>query len=148
MIKTFAFRLFLVVMAQQLFAEHIPEKGAFATKAEAIQRLFVKKGAISGMLEIKGRLEQENRGYRSVTIGPYYRLSRHWRIGGFYRVQQGQIHDDDWIALNPGWEWKKTTSRTEHVFSADISPKTLLPFLNFGKFEAVGESKFRYEYNT
>ena len=105
-------------------------------------------GSFNPFLEILARLEDTNLEfrYRSLTLGSYYRIHRNIKLGLFYRLQQGARHDDDWIDLNPGWEWADTRERFENVLIFDISPRFLLDFLP-GK-SWVLMLKGRYLFNT
>lgn len=67
--------------------------------------------------------------YRSLTAGSYYRLSKHIKVGAFYRLQMGALHDDDWVFIDPGWNWDDTRGRFEHLFILDFSPRFQLNFL-------------------
>ena len=86
-------------------ADHIPQVPRdqldFQFRAGAMLRI----GDWNPFLELRGRLEQEGNilGYRTFTLGSYYRPHKNLKVGAFYRLQQGSRHDDDWIDLNPGW---------------------------------------------
>jgi hypothetical protein len=84
--------------------------------------------------------------YRALTLGGYWRLHRNLKLGAFYRLQFGVRHDDDWVALNPGWAWRDTRERAEHVLILDASPRFGLDFLP-GR-DWVFMFKARYLYNT
>lgn len=88
-------------------------------------------GRFEELLELEGRLEEKEYQfrYRSLTLGSSYRVHRNLKVGAYYRLQTGARHDDDWIDLNPGWEWQDTRDRMEHLFILDVSPRFLLDFL-------------------
>lgn len=128
---------------------HTPDNVNDITELEGNARIFLKKDKINGMAEFKGRWqgkEHEFR-YRSLTLGPYYRLFKNLKVGAFYRIQAGARHEDDWLDPHVGtaWFWRDTRRRTEHVFVGDITPRMQLDFLP-GK-NWVLELKNRYEYN-
>jgi len=126
--------------------------GGREVEFESDLRAFFKKGKVSWLGELKGRLEKEPSQfrYRSLTLGPYRRIHKNVKVGAFYRFQQGARHDDDWIQPPPAtpdvWDWRDTRDRGEHLFILDATPRVELPFL-------PGESwvlalKGRYLYNT
>lgn len=132
-----------------IFASHIPESGGHRLEGEYNIRVFMKKDDFNLMGETDGRFEGSNKDFRyhSVTIGPYYRLHRNLKLGAFYKLQRGVWHDDDWILLEDDtWKWRDTSSRNEHVFVLDASPRVQLPFLPGSSW--VGELKSRYYYNA
>lgn len=124
------------------YADHVPAKED-ETGGEAVVRIFAGGESLSILGEAKGGyLDGDGRRYGSLTAGPYIRLFDNLKAGAFYRFQQGERHDDDWVALNPGWEWKDTASRNEHVLIGDLTPRLLAGFLP-GK-NWVLELKSRY----
>jgi hypothetical protein len=66
-----------------------------------------------------------------ITAGAYYRIHRNLKGGLFYTIQTGALHDEDWVKRDDEehWEWKDTSGRLEHLISADLTPRFLLPFL-------------------
>lgn len=68
--------------------------------------------------------------HTAFTAGGYYRLHRNLKGGLFYTLQTGALHDEDWERKrDEHWEWKDTSGRFEHLISADLTPRFLLPFL-------------------
>jgi hypothetical protein len=54
------------------------------------------------------------------------------KIGAFYRLQAGALHDDDVIAVPAApvdWAWNDTSGRLESILMVDVSPRVQLPFL-------------------
>lgn len=114
-------------------------------------RAFWKAGDWEPMGDLTARWEGEEQAfrYRALTLGSYYRVLRHMKIGAFYRVQQGARHDDDWRRRQPGstiWEWEDTRRRSEHVLILDATPRVQLSFLP-GK-NWVFFFRSQYHYNT
>jgi hypothetical protein len=105
-------------------------------------------GNLDPLVEIEGRWEDEPTVFRyhAVTIGAYYRLIRNLKVGAFYRLQRGMRHDDDWVFLDPGYNWAETKDRSENVLILDASPRFLLDFLPGRNW--VFMLKARYLYNT
>jgi hypothetical protein len=148
--RTFVLLLFVLTLPTPFLAsgDHIPPVPDNNVDYELDFRVFYKTGNFTPLLALKGRWEYEDNqfNYRSLTLGTYYRVSKHLKIGGFYRLQKGARHDDDWIFTDPGWAWQDTTDRTEHVLIADITPRFLMPFIPGRNW--VFMFKTRYLYNT
>jgi hypothetical protein len=111
-------------------------------------RIFYSPGELDTMFEYAGRFEGADREFRyqSFTLGGYYRVIRNLKLGAFYRLQAGARHDDDWIESGTTWIWADTSSRWEHVFMVDATPRVLLDMLP-GR-DWVFSAKARYEYNA
>ncbi len=129
--------------------DHNSESGILEGSGSA--RIFLKHGDTTLMTDYTGRIEgvDHEYQYQALTIGPYYRLHDNIKIGAFYRLQFGVLHEDDWIEDrdNPGdWTWRDTKKRDEHVGIGDITFRFLVPFIP-GK-NLVFEFKNRYLYNT
>jgi hypothetical protein len=126
----------------------MPETAGGVVEMENHLRLFLKHGDFTSVAELVGRWEGESFEfrYRALTLGGYYRVTRQLKLGNFYRVQQGERHDDDWIDLNPGWVWRDTRKRTEQLLILDASPRFLLGFLPDRNWVFI--LKNRYLFNT
>ena len=131
-----------------VLGDHIPLAPENNVDFELDARLFLKYEKWTPMLELEGQWQYDPNQfyYRHLTVGTYYRITKNVKVGGFYRLQMGARHDDDWIDLNPGWDWVDTRDRAEHVFILDVTPRFLMPFI-------PGENwlfmfKTRYLYNT
>ncbi len=102
-----------------------------------------------GDFNILGELQVYTQGsdfFKSLTLGAYYRLHQNIKLGLFYRFQAGARYDDDWISLGDGdWGWADTSDRWEHLLTADISPRFLMPFLPGRNY--VLTLRTRYTYN-
>ena len=149
MVKRTVFTLILAAaLIPRAAAEHIPtvSDGGIEIQGRAIA--VIDFGDFDSLVEITGRLEGGDLefGYRAITLGGYYRLLENLKVGVFYRLQQGARHDDDWVDLMPGWEWADSTSRTEHLFIADVSPRVHLDFLPGENWVLMVKS--RYIINT
>ncbi len=140
--------VFLMIGSVLTMAQPVPEQTRNSLWGEGVMRVFISSDEWSLMGEALGRLEGEehDRWYRSFTVGPYFRVFRNLRLGAFYVVRQGALHDDDWVRADSGWRWRDTESRTEHLFAGDATPRILLDFLPGGSW--VGEIRTRYFYNT
>jgi len=145
-------RLFLLVCfvsaASLAQADHIPVAPSGVVEFQGRSALLLDLGRLDPLVELEGRIEDVDHElrYRALTAGSYLRLLKNLKIGAFYRLQQGARHDDDWIDLNPGWEWIDSRKRTEQVLILDASPRFLLDFLP-GKSWIISV-KNRYLYNT
>lgn len=133
-----------LVSGSAAFADgNIPNPLASGVEPEATLRLFVKHEPWLLYAEAYGSWQTDNRAYRSILVGSYYRLFDNLKVGAFYMGQQGARHDDDWIKGSDGvWQWANTNSRYESVIVLDASPRASLSFLP-GK-NWVGELKTRY----
>jgi hypothetical protein len=129
-------------------SDHIPPASGNNPDYELDLRLFLRHERWMPMAEFEGRWEYDPNQffYRSMTLGTYYRVSKHVKVGGFYRLQTGARHDDDWLNLNPGWGWRDTRDRAENLFIIDVTPRFLLPFMP-GR-DWVFTFKTRYLFNT
>jgi hypothetical protein len=129
-------------------ADHIPTDPDGIVDIEPRVAVQLDAGRFDPLVELTGRLEEKayQFRYRALTLGGSYRLHRNLKVGAYYRLQAGVRHDDDWIDLNPGWEWLDTRDRLEHVLILDASPRILLDFLP-GK-NWIGMLKTRYLFNT
>lgn len=132
---------------QKLHANHIPESHPVFFEGEATLRGIVKLNEFTFMADFTQRMEgsEKRLHYRSLNTGFYYRFLRHLKGGFFYRVQAGALHDDDWISLSPGWKWRDTERRDEHLVFADITPRFPLPVFNR---RLIADIKTRYFFNT
>jgi hypothetical protein len=138
-----------MVVATPVAAEHVPPTPDGFAEFEAVSRLFLRAEDWDPMIELVGRFEGEDAEfrYRALTAGTYYRIHQNVKVGGFYRLQFGARHDDDWVLRDDGeWEWQDTTGRAEHVLLADVTPRFLLEFLP-GENWVFGV-KNRYAFNA
>jgi hypothetical protein len=145
--------LFLLLAAAAVSpADHIPVAPPGIVDIQARTQLVVSWDQIDFLAEALGKSVQVDtalRSYESLTLGGYYRVLPNLKLGAFYRLQAGALHDDDWVPHTPsppGWIWQDTTARLENVLMLDVSPRFQLGFL-------PGESwvlllKGRYIYNT
>lgn len=140
--------LFGPLLAMPVVAEHLPEAPGGVVELENHARVFFDLGDFDPMLELSWRFEDEDFEFRrrALMVGSYYRLIDNLKVGAFYKLQAGARHDDDWIDLNPGWEWRDTTDRYESLLVADISPRFLLEFIPGEDWVLM--VKNRYLYNT
>lgn len=105
-------------------------------------------GRIDPLVELSAAFQPDSRplGLSSLTAGAYLRVVDNLKLGGFYRMQIGSRHDDDWISDGAGgWSWADSSRRLEHLIIADATPRALLPFLPGEDW--VGALKTRYLYN-
>jgi hypothetical protein len=124
--------LFVMMLSVSfLYAGHLPILSQDFFELQTRIAGFWNLGPFDPLLELQGRFEDTDLEfrYRALTAGAYYRLHRNVKIGAFYRLQAGARHDDDWIDLNPGWEWIDSRSRLEHIVILDVSPRFQLDFL-------------------
>lgn len=148
-------RLILLISALALplsvFAQHAPGNGApeipmpgFELSGHA--RLFYDIGDLDAMLDYVGRYDTDRSAMaNAVTAGAYYRVLENLKLGAFYRIQVGERHDEDWIQSGGNWVWRDTSTRLEHTFMFDATPRVLLDFLPGETW--VGALKTRYEVN-
>lgn len=138
-----------ILLAPTLSAgEHRPPTPSGVTEIGGHARLFLRDPRFDPMLSLDWRFEDEAFEFRrrSLTAGTYYRIHDNVKIGGFYRLQAGMRHDDDWVSTDGGgFEWEDTRERWEHLLIADISPRFLFDFLPGEDW--VFQWKNRYHYN-
>ena len=140
---------FLAGTISPAYAEHIPPTPTGVVELSNHARVFLRADDWNPMLSLEWRFEGEEfaLGARSLTLGTYYRVHRNVKIGGFYRLQAGARHDDDWIEDDMMmWEWQDTSNRYEHQLVFDVTPRFLLEFLPGENW--VLYLKTRYIYNT
>jgi hypothetical protein len=143
-----AFALLAVLPAA---GSHIPVLPGGPVEGQGRVQLTAELGRLDPILDAQGLFQNlaEERWYRALTLGAYYRPHRNLKVGAFYRLQWGALHNDDWIGIPPGvewqWLWRDTSDRLEQVLMLDASPRFLLPFLP-GK-DWVFQLKSRYLLN-
>lgn len=144
-------RLFLVfaiiASCNSAFAVgNVPDDIRTANETEARLRYLqpVKSFTLFGEAQLAE--QSDDRKYKSIMIGSYYRFHNNFRAGLFYQRQYGFRHDHDWFKdpTTLVWQWRDTNTRGEDLAVLDISPKFVLPF---GKETWTFEFKTRYEYN-
>ncbi len=111
--------------------------------------LLADGGQLDPYLELRGEFPGNSAflGYGALTAGAYYRLHPNLKIGGFYRLQIGGRHDEDWILnADDHWVWADSSARAEHLLIADLSPRFLLDFLPGRDWVAMFKS--RLVFNT
>jgi hypothetical protein len=126
---------------QPVFTPGVPE---FQARTAAL----VNSGSFQPFLELAGRFEDAEYQfrYRALTAGSYFRVHRNLKLGAFYRLQTGALHDDDWGMQAGTWGWADTRDRMEHLLILDASPRFLLDFLPGRNW--VFMLKGRYELNS
>jgi hypothetical protein len=142
--------LFLAAAAAG-FAQHVPIFPQGLVDFQGRTQVVANIGSFDLLAEGLGRLEGAGHQfrYRSITVGGYYRPVANLKVGAFYRLQAGALHDDDVIAAFSGpsdWVWNDTTGRLESLVMLDLSPRFLLDFLPGGNWVLM--LKTRYAYNT
>ncbi|HET6486076.1 MAG TPA: hypothetical protein VFH83_06630, partial [Spirochaetia bacterium] len=126
----------LCLASAGVMAQNVPVAPSGVVEYQGRTQVVVTIDNLDLLAEGLGRLEpldgHTGFGYRSVTVGGYYRVIPNLKLGAFYRLQAGARHDDDWIQTGPNpddWGWQDTTSRWENVLMLDASPRFLLSFL-------------------
>jgi hypothetical protein len=133
-------------------ADHIPVPPSGVLDLQSRVATIVDWGNVDLFVEGLGAqndVDPASRFYESLTVGGYYRVLRNLKIGAFYRVEAGALHDDDWVPhvpSPPGWFWQDTSGRLEQLLMLDVSPRFQLSFLP-GK-DWVLLLKARYIYDT
>ncbi len=61
--------------------------------------------------ETKNRKEITGHDYNQVMSGSYYRLTKRFRMGGFFQAEQGLRWDKDWRNSGTRWDWQNMNSR-------------------------------------
>jgi len=152
--RSFSIVVLLVAAAATTFAQHAPGDGAplvdTGIDMQGHARFFMDLGNLDTMFEYIGRYDSDQRLYdtntlslyNGMTVGGYFRVLRNLKAGAFYRLQYGARHDDDWVDNGGTWEWLDTSSRPEHVFIADATPRFLASVL---PGNVVFSIKNRYE---
>jgi len=136
--------LFLITLS--VFADHIPETSGLGIKYQSRFSVIGNLNKWNPYLEALGNIDSNLQpSYYHLLTGSYYRVHRNVKIGVFHLLQGGERHDDDWVALNPGWEWNNTINRIENNIIFDLTPRFIVPYV-FNE-NAVGSLKMRYQYN-
>ena len=143
--------LILCAAASAAFAEHIPVAPPLGLDLQARTQVVADIDDLNLLAEVLGRFEGADHafGYRSATLGAYYRVLPNLKLGGFYRLQAGARHDDDWVRSEEdplAWVWADTADRWESIVMLDASPRFLLDFLPGENW--VFMLKTRVIYNT
>lgn len=139
--------LLMFVWMAPLFGDS-SEDGANIDFDGSLRVLFLPDtGQIDPYLEVQAHAPADDGflGYSAVTAGAYYRVLENAKLGLFYRLQFGALHEEDWVWANGAWSWADTSSRAESVLIGDFSPRFLLPGLPGENW--VLSLKNRYEYN-
>lgn len=139
---------------QPAAADHVPTLPGGALEGQGRVQVTAELGRLDPLLEAQGLFQDPAGGewYRALTLGAYYRLLRNLKVGAFYRLQWGALHDDDWIGewdTGAGawiWKWRDTQDRLEQLLILDVSPRFLLSFLPGRNW--VFQLKSRYLLNT
>ncbi len=130
-------------------AQHVPVFPQDLVTLQARTQLIATLDNLDLLAEGLGQLTDADLhfGYRSLTLGAYYRVLPNLKLGAFYRLQAGALHDDDVIAneATGGWSWADTTGRLENVFMADVSPRFQLPFLPGRDWVLMVKSRLLYD---
>lgn len=129
-----------------VFSDHIPTESDTAMNIQGRVAVIGNVNNWNPYLEVSGRLHTSTLeiDYGHLLAGSYYRVHKNIKVGAFYMLQTGVRHDDDWVSLNPGWEWKDTARRLENSLILDITPRYLVPWINKNSVTSI---KFRYMYN-
>ncbi|MCK5673670.1 MAG: hypothetical protein KAH95_09845 [Spirochaetales bacterium] len=135
-----------VITTLSVFADHIPESSKLGIQYQSRLSVIGDLNNWNPYLEVLGNLDSNLQpSYYSLLTGSYYRVHRNVKIGVFYLLQGGARHDDDWVALNPGWEWNETINRIENNLILDLTPRFIVPYV-FNN-NAISSLKIRYQYN-
>jgi hypothetical protein len=123
-----------VLAAGLAAAQHVPIFPQGEIDAQSRLQLVANLGAMDLLAEGLGQYSflESALGYRSLTVGAYFRALPNLKLGAFYRVQAAARHNDDVTAIlvgSPDWQWADTSGRLESVLMLDASPRFLLPFL-------------------
>lgn len=139
--------LFVVQTAALIYAEHIPVMDAFTAHYESRFTIIGNRMGFNPYAEFNIRFNNTdiNPEYMHILLGSYYRIHKNIKIGGFYKFQTGARHDDDWVFLNPGWEWADSSKRFESLFIFDITPRFNIPVVLMNN--TITSVKMRYQYN-
>jgi len=145
-------RLIIIIMillftTLSVYADHVPETSDLGIDFQGRFTVIADINNWNPYLEILGRIDNNaiQIDYRHILAGSYYRFHRNIKIGAFYLLQAGTRHDNDWISLNPGWEWADTVNRLENNIILDITPRCFVPYILNNN--AVASLKIRYQYN-
>lgn len=153
--KRIAVWILLVVGTTAVSAESlVPEEEKYIA-GEIQTRLFFPLGDWQPYTEIRYRQgnpdNTPNDSYASLFTGLYWQSIPWLRLGGFYRLETGNQHDDDWKKVSEAsmdWEWKDAEARFENSAAGDISFRTVSDFLPGSFFErGLFELKNRAYYN-
>jgi hypothetical protein len=138
--------IIIFTYTQTLSADHIPEVSSFINQYQGRFSIIRSINHWNPYLEVLGNINTNfSPSYYHFLTGSYYRVHKNLKIGAFYKLQGGVTHDDDWLFLNPGWEWDDSINRVEHNLILDLSPRFIIPKILNKK--AVASLKIRYQYN-
>ncbi len=139
--------LLIVQTAAVTYAEHIPVMDPFTAHYESRFTIIGNRMGFNPYAEINIRFASNdiNPEYMHILLGSYYRIHKNIKIGGFYKLQTGARHDDDWVDLNPGWEWADSLKRFESLLIFDITPRFKIPVVLMNN--SIASVKMRYQYN-
>ncbi|AZZ35324.1 hypothetical protein CIK05_00400 [Bdellovibrio sp. qaytius] len=138
MIKFF---LILLLSSSTFAAGNVPDNIAPTNEGELRLRYLQSIDQYTLYSEIQLANQSDNREFKSVLAGSYYRFYDNLRAGLFYQRQYGVRHNEDWFKdpASAVWHWRNADHRGEDSAVLDISPK--MAFENF-----TVEFKFRYEH--
>jgi hypothetical protein len=141
--------VFMAAAAAAL-ADHIPIPPEGALTFQGRTALIASFGDADLLAELQGgqeSVDQTLRFHESLTLGGYYRVLKNLKVGALYRLQAGAHHDNDWIvnpSPPPGWVWRDTSLRFEHLLMLDVSPRFLLDFLPGRNWVLLLKGRFIY----
>lgn len=136
------FLLILLFGSPAFAVGNVPDDLGSKSETEVIIRLMQPIQQFTVYSEIQLAKQSDDRSYKTVFFGSYYRFYDNLRAGLFYQRQYGVRHNEDWFKDAAAvWQWRDTEDRGEDLAILDVSPKMTL-----GE-NSTFEFKTRYEYN-
>jgi hypothetical protein len=141
MIKLTSTVLFFLFCISGALAAPVAPSVSSGIEPGVVFRIFNNHDSFSLMAEGTAENETDARNFKEVTLGGYYQVLDHLKLGAFVREAYGLRHDDDWFSNNGSWQWANTDARGESFVILDVTPRTLLTD------EWLAEIKMRYLYD-
>lgn len=67
------------------------------------------------------RWEAENREFKAIQFGTYFRILPWLQTGLLYQGQWGARHSDDWVSFDGNWGWLNTQGRRDDLGMLDLT---------------------------
>ncbi len=119
--------LLILIPFFSAWADQVPVMSQRNIEPATELRVFAKRGDTTYVAELKVQQESELIS-KSFRLGGSRRIFSHLKIGAYYLLQNGVLHNEDWVQ-NPdqNWGWRDTSSRVEHALMVEVTPQTVLP---------------------
>ena len=151
--------LFFLVFSNLFSSHHIPGEESGGNHNET-ENTFYFQGRLALLLNYNNwnpvfsvlgdyNWEHKEISYKSITTGTYYRLFHNLKIGVFYILQAGALHNNDWVNGSDNlWRWEDTSKRFENLLSIDLSPRFLLKNIPGRNWVLIIKSRYFYNFHN